>query len=786
MNTTNTQLDELLLNLKESGQAIHLREIDITWDFNNQLVNSIEMLSLLLTKTSCLPLVPDFTNPDVTNILKINNDQAKLIQGFNEQLIYSSNLLKKYIIQNYVILSIGKRMLDDMTDQLPEKDITYLLDFIKNYNQFSTQNGVENSDQTGGQKQLYLKYFIYIFILLLFTCASNDISLVDTQKMYSKGIISYTPEQLTNQLVTRDITTSESMDLNNAIVEYDRTLQTQLSTTYGQLVSLFKRQPGGQQLLYQFIEQFNVESGKISKEVESTCLDLMVLCRENGIFRQWIDIDSLQTTKRKINEIDEKINEQSSQSLSDISGKAIGTIVTGVGSTITGDVMTPLSYLTSLGYDTFKLISNTNSLMEQRRKYLSQQKTSLEKIEETSGETISESEFEYKISKLANVYCSLSYNLQLIGDETSIRIEGDYVPYPEMRKFMESLEENLILKIRQLSTNTLTDEIKTTLRALTSLQQRLSVLKGITEATEYTINISSKIYLLKMTRNPTKNSLNEIQTYFNDQLLQLTKMLEDLRKMYPKEEEQLERSRQVTIETARLSMIEQEIKDIAQNATSIERQLIAERKSRDWQDWFYSVQTVSKSWLTAGFGISSILKDFSSSLSGLVGAIPLGILDGLLKIIGGGLYNIITSPTGITIILLILFYYSNIFVRIGNGMYRFTVGTKNLVVSCYSGIIAIWQLIPTPFGQRWRLIGNIFPTGRQPQNQGALVPQNRLYNRDERLAATSLLDLRRGYRGGKKIKTRKIKKVRSRKNKSRKMNKYNKKNKTTKNLKRIK
>ena len=56
--------EEILLQLnklKETGIATHLEPIDPLWDVPNQFVNSMETLLIILTKTSCIPVIPDYS-----------------------------------------------------------------------------------------------------------------------------------------------------------------------------------------------------------------------------------------------------------------------------------------------------------------------------------------------------------------------------------------------------------------------------------------------------------------------------------------------------------------------------------------------------------------------------------------------------------------------------------------------------------------------------------------------------------------------------------------------------
>jgi hypothetical protein len=79
MDETEYTLENILHNL---NNGIKVDGVNITWEFPNLLVNSIEMIVIILTKISCLTVVEDFESEDIRTALNITEEQAKLIQNF--------------------------------------------------------------------------------------------------------------------------------------------------------------------------------------------------------------------------------------------------------------------------------------------------------------------------------------------------------------------------------------------------------------------------------------------------------------------------------------------------------------------------------------------------------------------------------------------------------------------------------------------------------------------------------------------------------------------------------
>jgi hypothetical protein len=786
-----SEIDKLLGILKKTGNAVHLKKMDMTWDLNNQLVNSIEMLNILLTKTSCLPLVPDFRDQRVKTTLNINDTQAETIQGFNKQLLYISGVVHKYIIENYVVLSVSKKMMDDTIDQLPQSDMSYLLNFLKNYENNNKMGG----EQKGGQLPVgFLKSFLFIFILLLISSTSqmeeNNLEIIDNE-MYSKGLKLYSPEEFTNKILQLPVVSSGPINMNNMLVKYDDKVKQELETTYGQFVAIFRQMDNSTVKLQNFIKEFNTQSRNFSQGVERNCLDLMKKCKEKNVFKEWKNVDTLDETKEKINELNKKVEEQNEQNEGMV-GKAFGATIGLVTLPFTGDYMTPVSYITGLGDDIYEKFKNTNDINKEKRKILSEQKSTAEEMKLSQFDQI---EFEQKIYQFSKVYCSLGYNLQIVANDTSISIQGDNVPYLFMINLITTLDKNLNNQIDQLSI-TQNDENQKILQALVSLRERLSVLKSITESLDSVINITSKMKLLKLERYANEESLNDFESFFNNQLLELQKMLNDLNKQFPLRAQKLEEEAKIAEQKAELNALEADIEDFKANSSAILRQRSAERSARENTDWFKSIKTVAESWTDIGFDLSSFVGE-------KVGEVPLALIREVLKFLNKVLYELLINPSGIVIMFVGLFTITFMLGGIMGTIRIFKKGGQLCVTLMYGGICFVYKLVKTPFGYLWKLQGTLYIDNNNNNNNNISNNNNNNNNipqitydpnnmTDDQLASSAVnilgnLNNPNTKYGGRKRKTHKIKKNKTKIQKNKTKIQKNKtkiqKNKTKKNRK---
>ena len=165
--------EEILLQLntlKETGIATHLEAIDPLWNVPNQIVNSMETLLIILTKTSSISVIPDYSESKVYTELGITSDQAKLIQESNQMLLQLQIYIEKYCVQQYTLFAYIKKTMDEIVSQIPETDMSYLVDFITNY------NSDPNKPQMGGKKpiDILIPLVLKLVFLLLVPCLNLE------------------------------------------------------------------------------------------------------------------------------------------------------------------------------------------------------------------------------------------------------------------------------------------------------------------------------------------------------------------------------------------------------------------------------------------------------------------------------------------------------------------------------------------------------------------------------------------------------------------------------------
>ena len=764
-----SDIDKILEQLKQSGSATHIENIDFTWDIINQSVITNEMLTFLLAKTSCLPLVPDFTAPNVVEKLNITNEQATFIQNFNSQLINMHGLVQKFIITEYVSSSIVKEMIDNEIEALPQTDMSYLLDFIKNYEEKKS-----DIEQKGGQYSMLLRIIISIIITSCISAAGSNLQLVDpASKTYSSSVAVYTPDQFTEELQLQPRSTSGPIDISGIIVEYDKEIEEELKQFIPKLTQFLylTKRKNGLQVLQEFTRDYNRRSSALSREIESRCLELMVKAKEHDIFSEWTDIDTIEETERKIQELENDSEKQKKNISEDITKDLTGLASTVVSSVVENPVTTGItfsSYISSLGVNLYNYLSVTNALVKEKKQLLEQQKTVIKQAEKV-GAIISREEkqkFELKIYEFASLYCSAGYNLKITATENSIQVYGDKVPYTEMINLINALNDNLQLQITKIMSSSSKDvSNRLIISALISLQQRLNVLKQITEMIGSIVNRSAKLRIITTNDFPDANSVEDVKLFFNNQLSQLENLLLQLGLTFPQREQKIDTDIQMLEEEKRLAekgieikLLEEDLKDIEQNETAIITQRKTDRFIRNGQNVFNATAAITTSWLDIGIsgmqGTASYIGKFTESLTDVVSAGPLSILDSSLKFLRKILYRLFTEPALYTILVCGLLVMEITIGGIRGRIRIFLNAAKQLIVTIVIGpFILVYRVIKTPFGLIFKQISTLY----MPKTQ-------RTITQSEEDAVQGLLALSK--RGGRRRKTYKNK---NKKNKTRKI-----------------
>ena len=775
-------------SLKGNSTSTHL-DLDVTWNIPNLLLNSNELLLILLTKTTMIPFIQDYTT--TANDLGLTNEQASSIQESNELVLVLHKMIQQYCIQQFALGSMMKSEMDNIILSAPEiediQSIDDMINYIQNFKKAQqTQTGGVNI--TSKFLNLIGKLILFIFLITPIS-KSEDISSEKTSgnqtqlvlngnnliQPYNPQIVDISLEDFSQSLQEKSfIKSRRSSSVNNIIVKYDKDIEKQKTQVLSQFLSVFSTPQAGIDVLGDIIDKFNSGLSDFSQGAEGICLELMDKANDKGIFGHFMDFDTMDKTNQKIEDIKINVARQNLEATQQTITSSLATVATSVGTfALTGDYGEALNqaapYILSLGSSLIDSLTNTQNIATKQQEFLAEKPVSTS----TELSPAQKIELENKIYHFSKVYCSYGYNLQLQLTGTDIDVIGDKIEYNWLLNVIALLENNIDLKITKSSLNK--DVNKFELNALISLKQRFQILKAITNKLYHIVNFSMQSQISKLNIQPTGDSLEKIDVYFNNQLKDLLNMLESVKKQFPKREEDLkqesilvEADKKLNETADALKLQETEANIASQQRQNAIVQLVSEMKAQNVSASWIASETIMKSYINLAVNATGFMGESLGNIVEAVGEaglnVPLGAIKSISDFILKIFWLIVSNPAWWLIIGCGVVMANFFFGGIMGVIYIFKKAGEIFVTITYGSIMFVYKLIKTPFGWIYRKQDVIVVQ----QIDNASVPQENYE------IANILLQLSVAVKGG-KLRTKrhrhknKVKKTR-RKNKTKSKN----------------
>jgi hypothetical protein len=710
----NNIIDKMLQDLKDNGNAIHIENLDIMFDLPNKMVESIKILAIILTKISCLPLIPNFAESNVYQSIGLLQENATMVQELNEQLIHIHTALQKYTIEQYVVQCMSKKMLDDTVLNLPKKDITNLLNFIKNYHE--AKNDLNNI-QTGGQLDRLIKTLIYFASLLTIITPSTMVAPIDgsnpstaievvstnvelqdyDDKLYTAGISDYYPNEFTTELTNQYAEQlqsspeykSQNINVNTMITQYDKKYQEDLKGMTGWVKNYFNTYKNGQESLEAIFREFNNETSYFSRNVESICIELMTQAKEYGIFEEFKSFDTASETIEKLNSINNAVREETANAKNSAIADVTGAVASAISS---GDLMTPIAFFGKMALEYNSYISNTQRLDKQKKQVLTDVRSKSLQIFQPSER----SQFERNLYDFTKLYCSNGYYLKIELLDDSFVVVGDKVSYEYIISLISQLHSNIRLKKETLTGSSDNNDILT-MNVLESLMERLKILEEITYYLRDMVKFKTKSKVERLQRIPSDSTIDEFKQYIKDEISNLKGLLTRLNMTRPI-------SQKLMTEKENAMIAEQELKNKEQNILHYENKVVAERGSRDISAGFSDVSIYASAWSDV---ISGTVHGLSSSATKVVTSAAEGGWSTFLASGNKILYETVTNPSG-WVIISALFFAGYLSIKMSGIPGAIFQGSKGLfLILVVNPCIFVYKMVKTSFGYMYCKCGTL-------------------------------------------------------------------------------
>ena len=715
-----------------------LKNLDITFGYFDLLEESKEFMSLLLSMTSLIPMIDSD---------RLNDAQAMpnmpTLKELNLNLLNIQKILQVYCIQQYSLLSFSSNIISNLINEF--KQDTYKFNELIN-----KINGIKIEELKGGSKTtdtmivvIFKLLFLMLFVIPNATSFQSDETTVKNLNLYSnenpliltdkKNLIEfgvkpddYKVELYENfkRIVSNKVYTTE-VPTNKMIAIYDEDIKKQYEGLFGTIQQyLFRDIESGEQIIQQIVIDTNNELINFSTNVTSNCIELMKIASDKGIFKNLKSLDELEFKQEKIDEARQKVKseldetkqrvlESSSEAISDISQAKLGE---------------GLSKLGKAGAYLWKYLSTNEkqaTIEAEQEARIDDDKQSTIDRQLTRTDNTNQIGIQTKVGldsllyNDAKLYCSYGYNLQLSYENNILNVIGDKVDYSFLIRLINLLDKNIDyqmailnneIKIKVEKNQYESDDHKNTdmskLNILTSLSQRLNILKTITENIADLINFSIYSHIDKLQRNPTPNTLNKVKEYFDGQINDLNQLLYLLNQYFPFKTQNIRLQEEMAREESILEKRKQDMLDVELRELDETKQREAKRYEFDMESSWNATSTYIKSWINIGTNTIHLsgdaISDMSKELAKSTMKIPVETFDEILTYLleyGNGLiFKILKNPSGWIAISIPLFTILLYIGQLKNFIKIFTYGGNQMMMIISGGLAFIYQIIPTISG----------------------------------------------------------------------------------------
>lgn len=704
-------------------QILDDAELDVTWNYINNLVNSREMLLFALTKVSSIPMIDYFSetepgsNKKVFEEFGLTLENAKKVQSLNIDLLNIQRALQLYCTETYTILSICGNLIDDEIDNIvKEKSEQDIDSFMRTVEAF-TQMG--DGIQTGGAPIDTYKTMLKILILLLLffpiqsteisTEVSNELQIVGDKSNpynpYHTMVLQAKEDDYVMKLENMDYQ-QKSVDISRTIVAYDNEIKLKYDNMIGKLMKLITdTDPSGKEMVGTMVNSVNKQLRFFSKDVERNCVELMKSAYDKGIFASWKNLDDLETTKEKFKKTQELVEKQNSQKLLE----AGVSVAAGAAHVLSGDIFSAGTYLAFAGESVLGLLSSTKSKIEAIEKAESVEP--YEKISAQEKKVYQDNS--YKYSKL---FCHYGYNLQLGFDETAgtLNVYGGKVNYESLVNLIHTLDENLKTRIITLTADVENDETKKMeLQMTISTSQRLVILGEITKKLAEIVDYSFKTHIVKLQRfQVSKDTIGEVKEYFDEQLNDLEILLMKIKELFPRRRETIEEKRKYTENEMELKRLEHEVKDLELMATAELRAHESASYARDTESRVNATASYFKSWTSivetyiesGGSLVETTVSGITKETVRSMLQVPKEIIFNSVDVTDEIFWKTIKTPLGFMAMSIPLYLFAIKAAAALKTIKTFVWGGATFLYIQIGNIVSIFKLFKTPFGYVLRYV----------------------------------------------------------------------------------
>lgn len=721
---------ELIKKLTTGTPATFLKDVDMTWNMPNLQLDSNNMIFVSLAKTTTLPIIPNIN--DVFNALEANSIPE--IEAINSEFNLLHVLVQKYCVQQFTLGSLTHQIMDRMIDSFDELTDNNAINAFMNF-----VHNVEPIQKGGSTSPMTILNCIFVMILLLATVStgstiSQELSLMQQENIVNLGTLQLDDDAFKKAVVDRNFSRSTPVNVGVALNVYDRQIEKQKETILGKLMSFISIIPGANDRLTEYISDFNERSRVFSSDCEKQCVDLMIKSYENKLFENLRQIDDIAETEEKIRDLNDIQQRITSTAPREIFDAAMAAASSSVASVLTQDYGTPAALWLNLPYTVYDKLSTVTSVEKEKTNMLQ----SVKKLALTPEE---KRNYNNKLFSFSKFYCQNSFHLKLQQKDNQISVIGDKVDYLWIVNLIDTLRKNIDLQDAAIDASTTMSEQqkKASAQILQNISDRFDVLRTIVDSlSNLIVNYGVYSSLTKEVSEPSPRTLDNIETYFDEQLKYLNDMLDRLYEKQCVSESDtrcLEIKKKQLEEQKKLHEKKQYVQQIQNELTTLET--MAEKQQREFDAnitktyiksvWtFYETQI--QSYVDVGIHAlimgQTTLKSVTREATKVVASPFAGVLEGafgsILELIGSYARMLLTTPGGLSLLSMLILIAS--ITGGGSVFLTFKWMGKKMVAVCVGPFVFLYELLKTGYGYIMRPVATFVVDRKEGTQEMSLVP----------------------------------------------------------------
>jgi len=605
MEKQNTQdiFADFVKGIKGSDSTLH-ENVDIMWNVPNALALSNEMLLFLQSISSTITFVEDYTT--VAEKLDLTQEQAISIQKINADLILYQRLIIKYCSQQYLIQSMIKSLIDDVLLSAPEikdiQSIDEITEYIKNFETTQTAGG-----QKGGCGKICLTLIMLYLILLATMPSETEAIFPDSWKgkkpknspeptavttsqpgpgtiiykdqktgltTYNTGMISLDTTTFYNSVKNKNLTKTNMENITAAVIKYS---PSPLLLAKKKITDLMGLTDVNQNIIESVISELNNRSKKISQTNAETCIKIINDVYRYDGFNTLYDLNAAGDITNMVADVSKALKKQEEASWNDFKLNSLKKGTTGA--LVVGTLCVATGPVGWLGCSAAAAASAGLASLQEYIGYAEETNVAYKKADRQVTEIASSNplnrlnegqklDLKTNIKEASKVYCSNAFNLNWNFNSTdnTIQVIGDHVSYENIVGLFSTIQQNLKYQITTKLSKNLDDPEN---KILSSLNQRLEILKSISASIYSLLSYEFNSNLERELRNLGPNTLNDIVSSYSKKIDELNRLSEQAMMFRP-----LDKERQVNLnkqleEELKIQELEFEGNNMARNVRAI-------------------------------------------------------------------------------------------------------------------------------------------------------------------------------------------------------------------------